>query len=474
MQRRKPASLLFHPGWIQFAAALAAGLGLRLFFVHFYGQTDGDTLIYGDIAKNLLQHGVYGMSNADGGIRLTLIRLPGYPLFLAACFSIFGMEHYTAVMLVQCVADLGTCVMAAATAARLFGRRAGLCALWLGALCPFTANYAAGPLTETLSLFCIALAFYALVRWQAEGMPRAGLNFWMMAGAMAYAILLRPDNGLLPAVVVPAMAWIAWKHSDAAQAARTRTLGLTGLLCVVVLLPLGPWAARNWRDFHVVQPLAPRYATDPDELVGYGFNHWYRSWAVEYKSTADTYWNLDDTTIDINEIPTRAFDTDAQYDETKQLLDDYNSTTTLTQELDDRFQKIADERIAASPLRYYVTMPAARLLDMWLRPRTEMMPLDDAWWRYSDGPAGSLFSWAYAALNLFYVVAAALGAWLAWKRLSREKYVPIWAMLAYLVLRSALLFTLDNSEDRYTLEFFPIFFVLAGYALSMMRKASAE
>ena len=34
----------------------------------------------------------------------TLIRLPGYPLFLALCFRLFGMENYIAVMLVQLMA----------------------------------------------------------------------------------------------------------------------------------------------------------------------------------------------------------------------------------------------------------------------------------------------------------------------------------------------------------------------------------
>jgi hypothetical protein len=459
--RRLPTCV---PGWVHLAAALAVGLAFRLVFVHFYGQTTGDSLVYGDIAKNLLQHGVYGMSDGDGSIRLTLIRLPGYPLFLAACFKIFGVEHYTAVMLTQCVVDLGTCALAAATAARLFGRRAGLCALWLGLLCPFTVNYVAAPLTETLSLFCIALTFYALARWQTPGLHKAGVNFWMMAVAMAYAILLRPDAGLLAAAIVPAVAWIAWNRPGTIQARSTQAhaIKLTAVLCVAVLLPLAPWTARNWRDFRVIEPLAPRYATDPTEFVGRGFNHWYRSWAIDFASTEDVYWNLNGATIAIDDIPTRAFDTDAQYVETQQLLADYNNSTTLTPALDDRFQKIADERIAASPLRYYVTLPAARLADMWLRPRTEMLPVTDTWWRYRDDPKDSLFSWAYAGLNLFYILAAGLGAWLACRRLPPEKLPVVYAMLAYVALRSALLFTLDNSEDRYTLEFFPIFFVLAG------------
>lgn len=462
VQHTEPSSPRDHSrwglGWVHLAAALAAGLAFRLVFVHFYGQTSGDSLIYGDIAKNLLQHGIYGMSGGDIPTP-TLIRLPGYPLFLAACFKLFGVEHYTAVMLVQCVADLGTCALAAATAMRLFGRRAGVCALWLGVLCPFAVNYAAVPLTETLSLFCIALAFYALARWQAAGTLQIDASFWMMVAALAYAILLRPDGGLLAAVVVPAVAWGAWRQASSAQAVKQ-----VALLCAVILLPLVPWTVRNWHDFHVVQPLAPRYANDPGELVGYGFNHWYRSWAIDFVSTEDVYWSLNGSAIQIDDIPTRAFDSDAQYDETQQLLADYNTKTRLTKALDARFQRVADERIAANPVRYYVTLPAARLADMWLRPRTETLPVADAWWK--DSPGVRLFSWGYVGLNLFYIVAAGFGGWMAWKRLPKPQRTMVWAMLAYIVLRSALLFTLDNSEQRYTLEFFPIFFVLAGYAIS--------
>jgi hypothetical protein len=283
---------------------------------------------------------------------------------------------------------------------------------------------------------------------------------------MAYAILLRPDSGLLAAVVVPAVAWIAWRQTKA------ETVRLVSILCAVILLPLVPWTARNWHDFRVVQPLAPRYANDPGELVGYGFNHWYRSWAIDFASTEDVYWSLNGSAIQIDDIPTRAFDSDAQYDETQLLLADYNMKTRLTRPLDDRFQRIADERIAADPMRYYVALPAARLANMWLRPRTEMLPVEDTWWK--DSPGVRLFSWGYAGLNLFYIAAAAMGAWLAWKRLRHPQKAIVCAMLAYVVLRSALLFTLDNSEQRYTLEFFPIFFVLAGYALSEVSGRAAS
>src|SRR5664280_320896 len=100
--------------WLSAGAALVAGMMLRLWFVSHMGRVAGDSFIYGGIAKTWLQHGVYGFteSGRTAGsieIRPTLIRLPGYPLFLAACFRLFGMEHYRAVMNVQVAADLVTC-----------------------------------------------------------------------------------------------------------------------------------------------------------------------------------------------------------------------------------------------------------------------------------------------------------------------------------------------------------------------------
>src|ERR1700678_578925 len=156
--------------------ALATGFMLRLWFVAHAGRITGDSLIYGTIARNWMQHGVYSFTPSPNNPVPTLIRLPGYPLFLIACFQIFGVEHYSAVMYVQCVIDILTGGLIAALAGRLFGRRAGMAALWLSALCPFMATYTAAPLTEVLTLTCIALTFYGLERWRSAGF---GFNRWL-------------------------------------------------------------------------------------------------------------------------------------------------------------------------------------------------------------------------------------------------------------------------------------------------------
>src|SRR5438045_4412175 len=81
--------------WRYFFFFTTVAVALRLFFIFRYPSISGDSLIYGDIAKNWLRHGVYGLSVGNGA-QPTYIRLPGYPAFLAFTFKIAGMEHYPA------------------------------------------------------------------------------------------------------------------------------------------------------------------------------------------------------------------------------------------------------------------------------------------------------------------------------------------------------------------------------------------
>jgi 4-amino-4-deoxy-L-arabinose transferase-like glycosyltransferase len=441
--------------------ALALGAALRLWFIAHAAIPSGDTLLYGDIALSWMKYGIYGFSQPPGLPAPTLIRLPGYPLFLMLCFRLFGAEHYTAVLYVQCVIDLLACLLLADLARRLFGNRAALLTLSLAALCPFTSSYVAASLTETLTCATITLAFYALARWRPSrtDAPSRWTPWnrwlWILSAACACSILLRPDEGLLAAAVLPALVVLDWRRSLVLS--RRALPLLAASLCTI--LPLVPWTIRNARTFHVFQPLAPRSAVDPGEPVPTGFYRWYRTWGLDFASTEDIYWNYDGAPIQIADLPNRAFDSPAQSAETSALLRDYDLTSRPTPELDARFNHLAAERIRTNPIRYYVVLPAGRLVNMLLRPRIEMLPIPLAWWRWHEHPGQTAFAIAYSALNLVYLALGSFGL-LRWLRRPASSTTPIaWAMLAYIALRCALLLTLDNSEPRYTLELFPILIV---------------
>ena len=433
---------------------LAAGAALRLWFIHGHPMVQGDSLLYGDIAANWLHHGIYGHSvGHDSGITTvepTLVRLPGYPAFLALCFALFGTANYRAVVYIQALIDLGTCLLIAELAGKQGGPRAARIGLLLAALCPFTANYVAFPLTETLSIFCVALGFLAL----AELLERPR-RLWagLLIFSWGYAALLRPDGALLAVVL-----WTALLVYGRKQWGLGKTLRIAIITGLLSLLPFVPWTIRNWHTFHVFQPLAPRYANDPGEFASPGFIRWVKSFAADFTTTSEIYWNGNSDRIDPANLPSRAIDNAAQSEQTRTLLQDYNAITTLTPALDDRFAQLAQERIRAHPVRYYFTLPTLRLADMWLRPRVETINDHLRWWQYSQHPKETWLAIAFGLLNLAYLLAAFLGA-LRWPRMAG-------AMVAFILVRSLLLATLEAPESRYTLECFPLLMVLAAGYLS--------
>jgi len=439
-----------------FLIATLAGVALRLLFILRFPGVTTDSFVYGDIAKNWLQHGIYGLSGVDE-ISPTYIRLPGYPAFLAAVFAIFGMEHYRAVLVLQIFVDIGTCFFIADLARRLVSSRAARVAFLLAALCPFLANYVGNALTETWEVFFTVLAL-DLAMAGLETLQDSSLRPWMGCGlAVGPAILLRPDGALLLFAVEAYLfaLLVRQKQRTRSRVPRLHVLRAGLILAVVSLATLVPWTVRNLHTFHEFQPLAPRYANQENAFVPLGFNRWMRTWIVDYTSVEDIYWAVPGNPVEADKLPSRAFDSPEQREQTMQLLDDYNDQRHVTSELDARFAALAAERVRHSRLRYYVVLPLLRIADMWLRPRTETLPSDTRWWEFDDDPEWLALTVVLGMVNLLYVSAAFAG-------LVRGRFAPhLGLLITFVILRSAFLGTLENPETRYTLECYPVVIILA-------------
>jgi 4-amino-4-deoxy-L-arabinose transferase-like glycosyltransferase len=435
-----------------------AALALRLVFFFKFPLVAGDSLIYGDIAKNWLNQGIFGLTHTHGVVRPTWIRLPGYPAFLATCFALFGREHYNSVLLAQIFIDVVSCFFIADLARRAVSCRAARWAFLLAALCPFTANYTVAPLAETLSIFFTAVALDAAVAGlAAQDQGRLAWSAWAWCGvAISCGILLRPDGGIL---LIALGLYLLWRMRRRPRE-RQRLFWAGALVLAISIAPLVPWTFRNWMDFHRFMPLVPKSASDPNEFVPDGLDKWVRTWSLDYVSTEEVYWQIPGDKVDINNIPSRAFDTPEQRRQTQAILDDYRKILVVNPALNARLMKLANERIRANPIRYYVWLPAMRSLDMWVRPRTEMLPLDSRWWEYSDDMQDCVIATIWGVLNLLFLAAAVMGV----IRGPRPQYLGM--MLLFVVLRSAFLGTLANPEPRYTLECYPVVFLLAGAWIS--------
>jgi hypothetical protein len=468
--------------------ALAAGLVLRLFYVLKFPANSGDTVLYQQMATNWLRHHVYAME-VFGKITPVDLRMPGYPAFLAVVYAITGRVGEDArsfVLIAQAVVDLLSCVIIAILAAVLLlmvsersaQQRVFVGALWLAALCPFTANYAAVQLTEVFATLLTAAALLPLCLL----VGRVRNNGWLfikknwrfandyrylaIGGALLVGIgtLFRPEAPLLLIAC-----WIVLGIVLVWQRETKRwilTVVGTGLVCI---LPLAPWAIRNAVTLHEFQLLAPRNSNLPGELVPYGFMSWEKTWLFRFRDVYLVSWKLNGEAIDVADIPDRAFDTPEEKARVAAILEPYNSDLTLTPEEDAAFAQLAEERTARHPLRTYLWLPLARAITMWFTPRIELIPVSGTVFplvqSWQDDKLDQIVTVAFFLLNVVYIALAIWGALRLWRRSSAVR--PAMGLLVvFLLLRTAFLTTLETPEPRYVLECFPALIALAAQAFA--------
>ncbi len=350
--------------WLVVLGLLLLALAFRIAIAHFLPNDEPDDgRVYTQLARNVLEQHVYSL-DTEPPYQPTLIRLPGYPLFLAGIYSLFGHTNNSAVRIAQALLDTGTCVLVALLAFywepdERRKRATAIAAFVLAALCPFTTIYVATILTETATSFlAIAMCLTATLAFGAPSRRRS-ITWWFVTGLLAgIAVLFRPDSGLFAAAIGITLLVTGTRPfwSAVASAARhrfgsssepsqpvtnpkrrrrfalpahskdylPRTIITGAVFSIAFVLVLAPWAIRNRRIFHVFQPLAPAHAEMPGEFVARGYLRWLRTWVDDPRYTAPMLWAMDSEPIKMEDIPDNAFDSDQERQRVAALLDQYN------------------------------------------------------------------------------------------------------------------------------------------------------
>jgi hypothetical protein len=467
----------------QLAAAMLTGFTLRMLFILHHPFYSGDTHFYEELARNWLYHGVYGFY-VNGQLMPADMRMPGYPAFLAAIYAVFG-QSTTAVLVVQAVLDLITCYVIAMIAARLApaAKRTAVvtAALWLAALCPFTAGYTAAVLTETLATFLTALAFYALLRALIDPsieLARAGagsaalLPFagWVLLAGLFTGLgtLVRPETPLILAAAGLVLC-IRWRRrSDWPK------LALAGAwMAVGLILPLLPWAVRNARTLGNVEFLAPHYAETRGDFIPRGFYAWTGTWMVRPRDSYLVPWKLGKEPIGVETLPSSAFDSDSERVRVKMLFNRYNSDLKMSPVIDHDFAELARERTARRPWHAYIFIPAGRATAMWFTPRVELLPYSGELWPPGDRWRGNRIDFgvtlALGILNIVLIGLVLAGAWCCGSK------PGLVLAFAFIGIRTVFFTQMHSIEPRYTIVCFPVLLALAAQVWALAQPhVSAE
>ncbi len=184
---------------------------------------------------------------------LFLVRTPGYPLFLAIVFWMFGASSPSAILVVQHAMAVGTAVLTAAIAWRLTSCRST--AALAGILCACSLQvlaYANLVLTETPYMLTLVAAVYCLVRYRQDRQRR-----WLVSASLLSGVgyLLRPVALYLVAVCAAAALQRAWTTRRAPHLARRRW-GLVVELASAsgpALFVAAPWMVLTMSSHHSLQ-----------------------------------------------------------------------------------------------------------------------------------------------------------------------------------------------------------------------------
>jgi 4-amino-4-deoxy-L-arabinose transferase-like glycosyltransferase len=457
--------------------ALTAGLCLRLYFVLKFPANSGDTVLYEQIATNWLKHHVYAMT-VGGQITPVDLRMPGYPAFLAIVYALMGRTGADArlwVMLAQIGVDLLSCLVIARLATLMAyspedaapNERVHSIALWLAALCPFTANYAAVPLTEVFATFWTALACCGLVvairrvdqpNFLVRGshLPLSrSVEYAALAAGLIVGVgtLFRPEAPMLLIAAVLIFGGVFFLRKNYG-----RWIWVCLAMAFGCLTMLSPWAIRNMVTLDEPQFLAPKNSNLPGELVPYGFMAWEKTWLYRVRECYLVPWRLNEEAILVEDLPARAFDTPEEKQRVATILEPYNNDLMLTPEEDAQFSELARERNARHPLRTYLWVPAARAVTIWFTPRIELLPVSGHVFPLrqmrEDDPVDQEVTSLFFVLNVLYVGLGIWGTARLW-RSNPAARIAILFLALFIVLRTGFLTTLETPEPRYVLVCFP-------------------
>jgi hypothetical protein len=316
-------------GILVYALLLTAAFSFRVAVARLLpNDSPFDGKVYSQIARNVLERHVYSHAT-EPPYDPSLIRLPGYPLFVAAVYSVFGHGDDTAVRIVQALIDTATCALIALVAFlwepdEKMKRRSSIAALVLAALCPFTTIYVATILTEIPTTFlAVGMCLTATLAFKATR-PGNALLLWAATGALAgVAVTFRPDSALFAlAIGLTLVVTTLWRSSEVKLSqkrqeilykfSRASYLGAVFSLAFCLVL------------FHIFQPLAPAHAEMPGEFVPRGYLAWLRTWIDDGRYIGPVLWSLDESPIRLDEIPDRAFDTAEEKQRVAELFAKYN------------------------------------------------------------------------------------------------------------------------------------------------------
>ena len=229
-------------------AIATAGALLRFGYVLLWrlNPLTWDAACYDEAARRLLAHGYFAYGSGALGLHANAFTTPGYTLFVAGTYAVFGDGRggLLAVRLLQAAMGVGVLLLVYLIARRVAGVRAGLLAIALAAVYPPFVQAGGDLMTEALYTLLFTLTVWLALTCVEEPRLRRFLLFGLSVGLSA---LVRPAGILW--TLFPLAILLVLRRTPLRDVARWGAVAALGAVLV-----LTPWWVRNYAIYQRFVP----------------------------------------------------------------------------------------------------------------------------------------------------------------------------------------------------------------------------
>jgi hypothetical protein len=450
--------------WLVLVAIIAAVHGA--FFIYYQSPdwaTVADQEGYRRLGRALAETGRFTRFPESSDFIPEVIRTPGYPLFLAAIYKVFGFSQI-AVAVAQTALFVALVLVVFAIAQMTLPFEIAITAATLTALYPTFPYFGALAMTELWTTFVLTLAILQAFRSWRSGKTIDYLLTGLLFGVTA---LSRPAFVLLPFAIVAVGVLLLLLPKGPGVKVVGRWAWVIGMFVLALL----PW-------FAFTGAVMGRYALAPAGGVGRGLweGSWHGHWRgrIHDQLTGLAAEPTDEATLDTR-IGRLATDTGYEAAPMRTYAHQWREIRKIWDAPVDPRER-ADARIAAD--REYQRVALANITsDLFGHIRRRLtyglfvLWSADIWVRYSDINATSPIvirtMWAVQSLLLL------IGVWGAIRLLAQGQYVTAWLLVTPLLYVTAVHLPL-LTEARQSLPVKPLLLILVAIGLVDLKSRVAR
>jgi len=324
---------------------------LKLYFSYSFPVITGDWAYYNTIANNILSGCGVSLST-EGEICAKHFggnQGPGYPFFISIIYFVFGKNTFNIIIIQNLILALSQFYLLSHLEKKFISKKFFIFSIFVICLSPLVFAWSRFMLTEPIT---IAIT-YLLIAYMMN--PKR--NIFFIGLILSLGTYIRLDFILMSSLIFYLIAVESKNKTIIAK----KILQLT----LIIGLAWTPWLTRNY--YAEINIFPSEYPQKANFYNPKGFVKWTSTWVFNSYQRAGTVNQIMSgiySEIDIGDK--YYFDDEIEKKKINKLLDNLKKYDhkSFPRELDEKFNKIAKEKIKNNMINYYFYLPSKRLANI--------------------------------------------------------------------------------------------------------------